>query len=165
MSDDNARLPDALAELAADFAALGAGDQLQLLIELGAELPPLPGHIAAHRELMEPVQECQSPLVLKVEVTPAALDPTRAVHVHIDAPAEAPTTRGFAAVLHQGLDGLPAADLLAVPDDVALRLGLRAVVSPLRLRGMNAMVFRIKRQVRRAIEAPDPTPEPEVTQP
>jgi cysteine desulfuration protein SufE len=43
---------------------------------------------------------------------------------------------------------LTAEEVLAVPDDVPDRLGLRAAVSPLRLNGMAGMLFRIKRQVR-----------------
>jgi len=64
------------------------------------------------------------------------------------APAEAPTTRGFAGILHEGLDGLSAAEVLAVPDDAPMRFGLAEAVSPLRMRGMVAMLGRIKRQVR-----------------
>ena len=63
-------------------------------------------------------------------------------------PAEAPTTRGFAGILHEGLDGLTAAEVLAVPDDAPMRFGLAEAVSPLRMRGMVAMLGRIKRQVR-----------------
>jgi cysteine desulfuration protein SufE len=47
-----------------------------------------------------------------------------------------------------GLDGLSAPDVLAVPDDAPYRFGLGQAVSPLRLRGMVAMLTRIKRQVR-----------------
>jgi cysteine desulfuration protein SufE len=70
------------------------------------------------------------------------------VHLFFDAPPEAPTTRGFAGILQTGLDGLPAAEVLAVPDDAPFRFGLGEAVSPLRLRGMVAMLGRIKRQVR-----------------
>ena len=76
------------------------------------------------------------------------VDPDDAVHLFFDAPAEAPTTRGFASILREGLDGLPAPEVLALPDDVPDRLGLAAAVSPLRLRGMAGMLARIKRQVR-----------------
>jgi len=62
--------------------------------------------------------------------------------------AEAPTARGFAGILREGLDGLTAAEVLAVPDDASYRFGLGEAVSPLRLRGMVAMLSRIKRQVR-----------------
>ena len=75
------------------------------------------------------------------------------MHLFFHAPAESPTTRGFAGILHEGLDGLPAADVLAVPDDAPYRFGLGEAVSPLRLRGMVAMLSRIKRQVRIRIAA------------
>jgi len=70
------------------------------------------------------------------------------VSLFFQAPAEAPTTRGFAGILREGLDGLTAAEVLAVPDDAPYRFGLGEAVSPLRLRGMVAMLSRIKRQVR-----------------
>lgn len=63
---------------------------------------------------------------------------------------EAPTTRGFAAILATGLDGQAAEDILAVPDDFYTALGLAALISPLRLRGMSAMLARIKRRLRAA---------------
>ncbi|GMA89201.1 hypothetical protein GCM10025868_44510 [Angustibacter aerolatus] len=91
---------------------------------------------------MEQVDECQSPLFLATEVDGGT------VHLFFSAPPESPTTRGFAGILHTGLDGLPVADVLAVPDDAPYRFGLAEAVSPLRLRGMVAMLSRIKRQVR-----------------
>ena len=64
------------------------------------------------------------------------------------APREAPTTRGFAGILHAGLDGMPADEVLATPAEFTGELGLAHLVSPLRLRGMAAMLARIKNQVR-----------------
>ena len=98
---------------------------------------------------MEPVPECQSPVFLRVEVDPA----DSRVYLWFDAPPEAPTTRGFAGILREGLYGLPAADVLAVPDDMPDQLGIGAAVSPLRLRGMAGMLGRIKRQVREKLRA------------
>ena len=92
---------------------------------------------------MEPVPECQSPLFLHVD----AADSDH-VRLFFSAPAEAPTTRGFASILAAGLDGQSAADILAVPDDFYAELGLAALISPLRLRGMSAMLARIKRRLR-----------------
>jgi cysteine desulfuration protein SufE len=46
------------------------------------------------------------------------------------------------------LDGLNADEILATPGEFSSQLGLADVVSPLRLRGMAAMLARIKRQVR-----------------
>ena len=74
--------------------------------------------------------------------------PDDTVHLFFDAPPEAPTTRGFAGILQAGLDGLDADEVLATPDEFTTQLGLTELVSPLRLRGMAAMLGRIKRQVR-----------------
>ena len=121
-------------------------DRLQLLLEYSQDLPALPERYAAHRDLLEPVPECQTPLFLAAEVEPDSDHGT--VHLFFEAPAEAPTTRGFAAILHAGLDGLDADEVLAVPAEFSSQLGLQDLVSPLRLRGMAAMLSRIKRQVR-----------------
>jgi cysteine desulfuration protein SufE len=142
-----ADLPGALGEIIDDFQAMPERARLELLLEFSRELPPLPERLAARHDTLEPVAECASPLFLIVEVDPPAGGDSP-VRLHFDAPAEAPTTRGFASILHAGLDGLPATQVLAVPDDVPQRLGLAAAVSPLRLSGMAGMLFRIKRQVR-----------------
>ncbi|GAA5150451.1 SufE family protein [Pseudonocardia eucalypti] len=136
-------LPPRLAELVDDFAGVGVKDRLQLLLELSEELPKLPAKYDGHREDMEQVHECQTPLFLAVEV-----DEGRTVHLYFDAPPEAPTTRGFASIMHTGLDGESADTVLNVPNDFYLKLGLGEAVSPLRLRGMAAMLARIKNQVR-----------------
>jgi cysteine desulfuration protein SufE len=136
-------LPPRLAEIAEDFGALADRDRLQLLLEFSRELPPLPDRYAGRRDLLEQVPECQSPLFLAAEVSG-----DRTVHLFFEAPPEAPTTRGFAGILHAGLDGLAADEILDTPGEFSSQLGLHDLVSPLRLRGMAAMLARIKRQVR-----------------
>ena len=143
-------LPPQLAELVDDFAGVGPKDRLQLLLELSQELPELPERYADAADTMEQVHECQSPLFLAVEVDD---DADRRVHLFFSAPPEAPTTRGFASILRTGLDGEPATEVLAVPDDFYVALGLAQAVSPLRLRGMAAMLARIKNRVRAATAA------------
>jgi cysteine desulfuration protein SufE len=138
-----ATLNPRLQEIADDFNAMTGQERLQLLLEFSRELPELPDRYAGHRDLLEPVPECQTPLFLAVEVEPDAT-----VHLFFDAPPEAPTTRGFAGILHAGLDGLDADEVLATPGEFSSQLGLQELVSPLRLRGMAAMLARIKRQVR-----------------
>jgi cysteine desulfuration protein SufE len=138
-----ATLNPRLQEIADDFNAVEGQDRLQLLLEFSQELPPLPARYAEQHDLLEPVPECQTPLFLAAEVEPDAT-----VHLFFDAPPEAPTTRGFAGILHAGLDGLNADEVLATPAEFTGQLGLQDLVSPLRLRGMAAMLGRIKRQVR-----------------
>ncbi len=146
-----AALNPRLQEIADDFNSMPGQDRLQLLLEFSEELPALPGRYAEQHDLLEPVPECQSPLFLAVEV-----DPNSMVHLFFEAPPEAPTTRGFASILHAGLDGLTADEVLATPAEFTSQLGLQDLVSPLRLRGMAAMLARIKRQIRdkRAASAP-----------
>jgi cysteine desulfuration protein SufE len=144
----SADLPPALAEIAEDFRDASNDLKLELLLEFSDGLPPLPERYAGHLDQLERVDECQSPLFLTVEVEDGTSLEERDVHLFFDAPAEAPTTRGFAGILHEGLDGLSAAEVLAVPDDAPMRFGLAEAVSPLRMRGMVAMLGRIKRQVR-----------------
>lgn len=136
-------LPEGLAQVASDFAEVDGQDKLRLLLEFADELPDLPDDLA--ESAMEPVPECQSPLFLHVD----AVDRQR-VRLYFSAPPEAPTTRGFAAIWAAGLDGQPADVILAVPEDFASSLGLAALISPLRLRGMSAMLTRIKRRLRSA---------------
>ena len=139
---DDATLPPPLAELIEEFGSVGPKDRLQLLLELSEDLPDLPARYADHPEQLEQVHECQTPLFLAVEVTDGT------VHLFFNAPKEAPTTRGFAGILHEGLNGQPAQAVLDVPDDTPFRFGLAEAVSPLRMRGMVAMLSRIKRQTR-----------------
>jgi cysteine desulfuration protein SufE len=138
-----AALAPRLQEIVDDFAALEGRDRLQLLLEFSQELPDLPDRYADDPELLEPVPECQSPVFLAVETS---ADDT--VHLFFSAPREAPTTRGFAGILHAGLDGMNADQVLATPAEFTSQLGLQDLVSPLRMRGMSAMLARVKRQIR-----------------
>ncbi|MEV7606710.1 SufE family protein [Paenarthrobacter sp. NPDC089322] len=142
-------LPSALAEIVDDFQALTEPERLQLLLEFSRGLPDLPERLQDHPELLEQVVECQSPLFLTIESEKNADNPggARAYRLFFKAPPEAPTTRGFAGVLLEGLDGLTAEEILAVPDDMPELLGLTRAITPLRMRGMTAMLGRIKRKV------------------
>lgn len=138
-------LPPALAEIVNDFQELEERDRLTLLLEFSRSLPPLPERLSNHPELLEQVLECQSPLFLTVESE--TTDSGEVMRLYFQAPPEAPTTRGFASVLFEGLDGLTAEEILAVPDDMPEQLGLTRAISPLRMRGMSAMLGRVKRKI------------------
>lgn len=139
-------LPSALAEIRDDFLDLAQSERLMLLLEFSDELPDLPARFTEHPDLLERVEECQAPVFIFVEVSPEGI-----VHLHATAPKEAPTTRGFASILVQGLAGLSTAEVLEVPEDFPQMIGLSEAISPLRLRGMNALLGRAKRQIRSKI--------------
>ena len=136
-------LPATLAEIRDEFLELDEPVRLQLLLEFSNELPEVPARYEGHPELTERVIECQSPVYIVVDVDEAGL-----VHMHATAPREAPTTRGFASILVQGISGLTIDEVLSIPDDFPRTIGLTRAVSPLRISGMTGMLLRAKRQVR-----------------
>lgn len=116
--------------------------RLPLLLEYAGKLPDLPEGMEGQ---LEQVHECQTPLFLHV-----ATDEDAKVHLYFKAPQEAPTTRGFAAVVHAGLEGLSVEEVLDTPLDFYEAMGLSELISPLRLRGMGSIVARVKRRLRTA---------------
>ncbi len=139
--------PPKLQQIVDLFAAAPRDVKLQALLDYSRRIPPLPAELAATPELFEKVEECQSPFFLKADVTDDGK-----VNMYFNAPAEAPTTRGYAGILADGLADATASEILDLSDDFYLGLGLGDVISPLRLRGMAAIVFRLKRQIRPQIQ-------------
>lgn len=133
-------------EIIQTFQEVPDSSKLELLLEFADGLPDLPDRYADHPELLERVEECQSPVYLFVEVDDK-------VRIYLTAPKEAPTTRGFAAILQQALDKLEASEVLNFDDSFVNELGLTSLVSPLRIRGMHGMLNRIKRQTKEKLDA------------
>lgn len=133
-------IPETLIE---DFASLRESERLDLLLEFSESLPELPARYSDHPELLERVEECQSPIFLFVEI-----DDSNCARLFFSAPPEAPTTRGFASLLFSVIDGLTVQQALDFDIDFPSKLSLQKVVSPLRLRGMIGILTRIKRQLR-----------------
>jgi cysteine desulfuration protein SufE len=94
-----------------------------------------------HPDLLERVEECQSPVFLFVEIH------QNIVHVFLTAPKEAPTTRAFASILSKSLNLQNVETVLEFDNEFPEQLGLSQLVSPLRMRGIRGMLGRIKRQV------------------
>jgi cysteine desulfuration protein SufE len=141
-------LPQRLEEIVEEFADLPGDLRLEALLDYSRKVPPLPPELAANRDALEQVHECQTPFFVATE-----LREDGAVELYFDAPPEAPTTRGFAGILYEGLNGSSAEDVLATPETFYTSMGLDQVVSPLRLRGIAAILGRLKRQVRATVEA------------
>lgn len=142
-------LPPALSAIVEDFRAAPADLRIEFLIEYAEKLPPLPDELSSRTDL-ERVVECQTPFFLATDVTE---DGT--VRLWFDAPAESPTTRAFAGILHEALDGEPVDVVLDVPNGFYTEMGLQESISALRLRGMSAIMQRMKRQLRDAKDRRD----------
>lgn len=146
--------PQTLQRIVDLFAGAPKDLRVQALLEYSKKVPELPERFEADRDLMERVPECQTPFFLATEI-----DGDNRVSLHFDVPAESPTTRGFAGILYEGLNGATATEVLETPMDFYLKMGLGEAISTLRLRGMNAILHRLKRQVRDQLAEESDQPE------
>jgi cysteine desulfuration protein SufE len=140
-------MPPKLSKIVDRFGHAPKDLRVQALLQFANKVPELPPELAGDRSLLEQVHECQTPFFLATRV-----DEDGVVHVYFDAPAESPTVRGFAGILREGLEGAGWRDVLDVPSDFYAEMGLGEVVSPMRLRGMNAILNRLKRQIREQVD-------------
>ena len=148
METTGTSVPEKLQKIVDTFSKAPKPLRLQLLLEYSKKVPPLPEYLAENRDGLEQVHECQTPFFVATEYP----DDEHVVF-HFDAPPEAPTTRGFAGILAAGLSGASPAAVLNTPNDFYTAMGLGEVISPLRLRGMSAIIGRLKRQVAEHQEA------------
>lgn len=132
-------------EIAEEFQLTPDAQKLELLLEYSESLPEPPARYGENPHLMERVEECQAPVFIAVEGT------ADRVEIFFSAPEEAPTTRGFASILNRALHGRPASEILELSDDFPSELGLEKLISPLRVRGMRGMLFRIKRKTKELV--------------
>lgn len=131
-----------LQKIAKMFADAPKQVRLQALLDYSRRLPDLPERLEDDPDLLVEVPECQTPFALRVESSEDG-----AVHIFFRVPAQAPTVRGYAGILHDALDGAPPAEILAVPNDFYQYMGLQEAVSGQRLRGMGAILTRLKSEV------------------
>lgn len=129
-----------LDRLVGEFVGLDARDKLELLVELAAGLPPLPQEYAVRKSQEDRrVHECQTPVFLWTEVGPD--DGARLV---AEVAPEAPTVKGFVALLAEAVAGRPADEAALLPDDLLERLGLVEVLGLMRTGGLRAILARVR---------------------
>jgi len=140
-------LQSRLEALAAEFAELEPRERLELLLEFAEKLPPLPERYRAEREAgANRVQECQTPVFLWVEVEQDR------VHIFADAAPEAPTVKGFVSLLSELFSGATVAEVLESEPSLVQRFGLAPALGMVRMRGLQAIAFHIRRKVAEAAE-------------
>jgi cysteine desulfuration protein SufE len=144
-----------LDEIIQEFDGLDFRERLELLLDFAENLAELPEAYRAQRDAgLHRVVECQTPVFLWVELN------DRRVQIHAEVAPEAPTVKGFMALLVEAFHDAPAEQVLAAPADILNRMGLAQALGMTRLRGLNAIVHRVKSEVRRALElTPGATPQ------
>jgi cysteine desulfuration protein SufE len=131
-------LPAKLQEIVEDFDYCQGREKLEYLLEFSERLPPLPERYAGKQDLHQ-VHECMSPVFVYAEQEDGR------VNYYFDIPPEAPTVRGFASILQQGLSGLRPSEIQSVPNEFYLALGLQHVITNQRLNGMGAILHYMKK--------------------
>lgn len=131
--------PEALHHMLTTFREASPSQCLELLVTYADTLPELPAALQQARDTMEQVDECAIPVFLLAQLHEGT------VHYYIDVPRDAPTMRGFAGLLHACLHGATPAAIAATPDDLCQQLGLQKALGSLRVRGLTALLMRMKR--------------------
>lgn len=127
-------------EIVAEFSDLDGREKLELLVDYANGLPPLSAAYEARKASEDRrVHECQTPVFLWTEVEQGM------AHVVAEVAPEAPTVKGFVAILAAAVNGQPAPEAAAIPEDLLERLGLAEVLGILRARGLRSITARIKR--------------------
>lgn len=139
------RLPPRLEEIVADFELCEGQEKLELLLDYARRFPPFPAHLQLPGQL-EDVPECMTPVQMTAEVEDGRLS------FHFDVPAESPTVRGYAALMMAGINGSTPEEVLSIPADFYLRMGLERVLSAQRLNGMAAILAHVKRRAAAELE-------------
>lgn len=131
-----------LEQIAEEFKALQPSDRLELLLEYSDKLPAIPERYRSMEEMeAHRVHECQTPVSLWVDVEAGKV----LIYAHV--PPEAPTVRGFMAMLMEAFHAASPQEVLAAPQDILIRSGLAEAIGMRRLVGLNAILRLLKQKV------------------
>jgi cysteine desulfuration protein SufE len=122
-----------------EFQDAEGREKLELLLEYSQSLPPLPAWLAEQHNDMDQVHECMSPVFVYAEHQDGRLQ------FYFDVPPEAPTVRGYAALMAEGLNGTTPDEIMAVPGDFFNAMGLQEVITFQRIKGISAILAHMKR--------------------
>lgn len=141
-----ATIPARLREIIVDFKASDKQEKLELLLEYADQMPSLPEWLAERHDEMDEVPECMTPVFVYAERRDSGME------FFFDVPPEAPTIRGYAAILAEGLRGAQPAEVLQVPANFFQEMGLQQVLSPQRVNGISAVLAHMKRLAVRYVD-------------
>ena len=139
MSEIVGTIPPRLQEIIQDFSWLEGREKLELLLEFSEKMPPLPEWLQDRRNEMDQVHECMTPVLVYAETDEGRMT------FYFDIPPESPTVRGYAAILAEGVRGSIPEEILSIPNDFYMQMGLHQVLTHQRMNGIAAILAHIKR--------------------
>jgi cysteine desulfuration protein SufE len=139
MSDVVGTVPPRLQEIIQDFSWLEGREKLELLLEFSEKMPPLPERLQDRRDEMDHVHECMTPVLVYAETDDGRMT------FYFDIPPESPTVRGYAAILAEGVRGSTPEEILSIPNDFYVQMGLHQVLTHQRMNGIAAILAHMKR--------------------
>jgi cysteine desulfuration protein SufE len=139
-------LPPTVARVLSTFRALGREEKMQTLLHFAKKLEPLPERFAALDRTEYTVPECQT----RVDLFPELRDGKLYFYVDLDA-RQSPTIAAFLSILFSAINGQPPQTTLAIPADFVRQM-MEGIGLAGREVGLNAMLARVKRHARRALD-------------
>jgi cysteine desulfuration protein SufE len=140
-------LPAGIAQVLARFKAMARDEKMQALVAYAKRLDPVPERLAALDRASHTVPECQTRVDLFSELEDGRMHYWADVNVR-----QSPTVAAFLSITLSAVNGQPPSVTLAIPADFVSTmmsgLGLSA-----REVGLNALVSRLKREARAALDA------------
>lgn len=139
MSEINNGLTPRLQEIVEDFEWCEGREKIELLIQFAQDMPALQDWMEKDYADMDQVHECMTPVYIRSETKDGKM------RFYFDVPESAPTVRGLASILGQGLEGATPEEILRVPADFYLKMGLQGVLTHQRLNGFAGILAHMKR--------------------
>ncbi|HEX6039988.1 SufE family protein [Longimicrobium sp.] len=144
------QIPPSIDKILRRFATLTPDMTRQALVQYAGRLPALPERFQGVDLAEYRVHECQTPVAIFPEFVDGKM------YYHAELPRESAALRALLAMIFDAVNGQPPETVLAIPPDfvrqVMGKIGLQA-----REAGLNAMVERLKRAARQAVEERDAT--------
>jgi cysteine desulfuration protein SufE len=127
-----------------EFQSIDEDFRLELLLDYSEKLPPLPQELQENKQKeMEQVPECQTPVYLYIRIE------NDTIQIFAEVAPESPTVRGMVSILVHALQGNTMQTVENIPFDLTYKLGLAHKIGAMRTHGINAIVQRIKEQIKK----------------
>jgi cysteine desulfuration protein SufE len=147
MDEPGAVMPPSIQHVLSRFGAMDRDEKMQALVSYAKRLEPLPDRLAQLDRALFTVPECQT----RVDLFPEVRDGT--LHFYADVNVrQSPTVAAFLAITFSAVNDEPPPTTLAIPEDF-VRIMMAGLGLSAREVGLNAMVTRLKRHAREALDS------------